>query len=365
MASDSLPEQRTELPTERRMGELRKEGALFHSTELEGAIVLFTGFMVLSATWQALFEDLLYVLRRSFTMIGERQSFEMNDLTNGFLRILMLLVPNVLILVVSVGLVAAFTVMLQTNWNRRPQWIKFRWDFLNPLNGLKRIISINGAVNFGKALLKLCFILPIGYFALKALAPDMVRLVHMSMRDVLNLTGSALTSVFWKILYVFIGLAIFDWVWGKFQWLKQNKMTKDEVKDERKAVEGDETTKRKMIAKGMQRLASRLKKSVPAADVVVTNPTHYAIALKYDRNRNAAPIVVAKGADFIAQKIKEIARENGIPVLERKPLARALYASTEVGAEIPRDLFRAVAEVLAYVYKLKHGGRSASTQSGR
>jgi flagellar biosynthetic protein FlhB len=112
--------------------------------------------------------------------------------------------------------------------------------------------------------------------------------------------------------------------------------------------------RRKIISKGMARLAQKLKKSVPTADVVVTNPTHYAIALKYDRNRYAAPIVVAKGTDFIAQRIREIAKESGVPVLERKALARALYASTEVGSEVPRDLFKAVAEVLAYVYRLKN-----------
>jgi flagellar biosynthetic protein FlhB len=115
--------------------------------------------------------------------------------------------------------------------------------------------------------------------------------------------------------------------------------------------------RRKIIAKGMQRLAQRLKKTVPKADVIVTNPTHFAVALRYDRENSAAPIVVAKGADFMAFRIREIAQEHGIPILERKALARALYASTEVGREIPRDLFKAVAEVLAYVYRLK--GKSA------
>jgi flagellar biosynthetic protein FlhB len=218
-------------------------------------------------------------------------------------------------------------------------------------------------MNVLKALAKMALVLPIGYFALRGFLPEMVRLIHMSLTDVLALTGAALTKVFWKIMYVLFAIAAVDVVWGRFQWLKRNKMTKDEVKDERKSVEGDESMRRKIIAKGQQRLANKLKSSVPKADVVVTNPTHYAIALKYDRENYAAPIVVAKGTDFMAQRIREIAAEHKIPVLERKALARALYASTEVGSEIPRELFRAVAEVLAYVYRLKRP--RTQNQAGR
>jgi flagellar biosynthetic protein FlhB len=184
----------------------------------------------------------------------------------------------------------------------------------------------------------------------------------MSLYDVLATTGAALQSVFWKVLYILIAVAVLDTAWGHFQWLRKNKMTKDEVKDERKSVEGDESMRRKMIAKGQQRLANKLKSSVPKADVIITNPTHYAIALKYDRDKFAAPIVVAKGTDFMAQRIREIAKEHGIPIVERKALARALYASTEVGSEIPRELFRAVAEVLAYVFRRRRGGAAVARQ---
>jgi flagellar biosynthetic protein FlhB len=276
------------------------------------------------------------------------------ELRNGFIALIRLLAPNIFIITIAIASVASLAVMLQTNWNRREKWFRLRWDFLNPITGVRRIVSIAGFVNVLKAIAKLALVLPVAYYALQSFAPQMVRLVHMSISDVFTVTGLALQSVFWKMMYIFIALAIFDVAWGKFQWLKRNKMTKEEVKDERKAIEGDEAMRRKIISKGMARLAQKLKKSVPTADVVVTNPTHYAVALKYDRNRFAAPIVVAKGTDFIAQRIREIAKESGIPVLERKALARALFASTEVGSEIPRDLFKAVAEVLAYVYRLKN-----------
>lgn len=362
MSSESLPEQKTEMPTDRRISELRKQGSVYQSIDIVHVLVLTSGFLALNLSWNLLYNDMRYVFTKSFTMIGERPSFELNDLTSGFIRLILLVLPDLLIITGLVSFVAVLAVMLQTNWNKRDKWIKLRWDFVNPLKGLQRIFSIAGVANTVKAVVKLAVVLPIGYWALEGFAPMMVRLVHSSVRDVLSLTGSAVTTVFWKIMYIFVALAVVDWVWGKFQWLKKNKMTKEEVKEERKSIEGDEAMRRKMISKGMARIAQKLKKSVPEADVIVTNPTHYAVALKYDRSNHSAPIVVAKGTDFIAQRIREIAKEHNIPILERKALARALYASTEVGSEIPRDLFKAVAEVLAFVYRLKRP-RSRGTAS--
>lgn len=363
MAKESLPEQRTELPTERRIAELRRTGAVFHSIDLEQLLVLVTGFIAVSLLWNVLYRDMKYILVRSFLMIGEQPSMQTEDLITGFLRLVLLLGPDLLLITGCVAGVAILAVMLQTDWNKREKWISLRWDFINPVKGLKRIFSIMGLMNLFKAILKLVLVLPIGYWALQGFAPKMVQLIHMSITDVLNLTGAAVGSVFWKIMYTLGALTLGDIAWGKYQWLRQNKMTKEEVKDERKAVEGDETMRRKMIAKGMARLVQKLKTTVPKADVIITNPTHYAVAIKYDRDKFAAPVVVAKGTDFIAQRIREIATEHNIPILERKALARALYASTEVGSEIPRDLFRAVAEVLAYVFRQKRGQQPAKVQS--
>jgi len=362
MAQESLPEQRTELPTERRLSEIRKEGAIFHSSDLEHVFVLVAGFLAVSYAWNLMFRDLRHAMVRSFQMIGDRRELQVNDLIEGFLRLVLLILPDILIVTGCVGLIASLSVLLQTKWNRRDKWIKFRWDFINPIKGLQRIISVYGVMNLFKAILKMALVLPIGYWALRGFAPELTRLVHMSMYDVLATTGAAMKSVFWKIIYVLLAIAGIDIMWGRYQWFRKNKMTKDEVKDERKAVEGDETMRRKMIAKGQQRLMNKLKSTVPKADVIVTNPTHYAVALKYDRNNFAAPIVVAKGTDFMAQRIREIAKEHGIPIVERKALARALYSSTEIGSEIPRELFRAVAEVLAYVYRLKRGSVRAGTR---
>lgn len=362
MSKDSLPEQRTEMPTERRLEEIRKEGAIFHSTDLSHVFVLMAGFLALTYSWNLIFTDMRVLMVKTFRLIANTEPINPNDLIDGFLKLSLLVVPDLLIITGSVALIACLSVLLQTRWNKREKWIKFRWDLLNPIAGIKRVFSIHGLTNLLKAIVKLALVLPIGYWALKGFAPDMVRLVNMSLQDVLATTGGAARSVFWKVLYALIAVAMLDTAWGRFQWLRKNKMTKEEVKEERKSVEGDESMRRKMIAKGQQRLVNKLKSSVPKADVIITNPTHYAIALKYDREKFAAPIVVAKGTDFMAQRIREIAKENGIPIVERKALARALYASTEVGSEIPRDLFRAVAEVLAYVFKRRRGAAAAARQ---
>lgn len=365
MAEYSLPEQRTELPTDRRISKLREDGNLHVSTDLVQLLSMTTGFMVLGLLWSSFYADLRTVSVQAYRAIAVTEPLTINDLHRGFISLVMLIGPHIAILVGAVATAACFATMLQTKWNRRSKWIKFRWNLLDPIGGIKRIFSVNGAMNTLKALVKLSLILPIGYMGLKGYAPEMVQLTHRGLGQVAAFTWDACFSLLWKILYVLIPLGVFDFVWGRHQWFKNVKMTKDEVKDEQKSVEGDEATRRKIVAKGLQRVMQRIMQSVPKADVIVTNPTHYSVALQYDRSSMGAPRVVAKGKGFLALRIREIAKEHNIPILERKMLARGLYASCEVGSEIPRDLFKAVAEVLAYVYRLKNRYRPASSQSAR
>ncbi|MCB0310595.1 MAG: EscU/YscU/HrcU family type III secretion system export apparatus switch protein [Bdellovibrionales bacterium] len=361
MSEHSTPEQRTEMPTARRMSMLRRQGTLHLSQEVVVVASLFTSFMMIYLLWSGILDSMKLVLIRSFKAIANPERLSMGDLTSGFYKVLLIAAPRVFLIVLVVAVVVTLATMLQTNWNIREKKIKFRWDLLKPMQGLKRIVSIQGLVSTAKALLKLCLILPIGFFALKAYAPKMVGLIHTDIPFLMGFAGSAIWHLFWKILYVLIALAIFDYFWSRYQWLRQNKMTKDEVKDEKKSIEGDEETRRRIMWKGINRVIQRIKTGVRQADVVITNPTHYAIALKYDRESMSAPTVVAKGRGHMAQRIKKIAKEYGIPCVERKPLARALYASVEVGSEIPYQLFKAVAEVLAYVYRLR-GPHARNTQ---
>lgn len=366
MAEYSVPEERTELPTDRRMGQLRGEGAIFSSHEVTQALTLFTGFYGLRFLWPILLNDFKMLFRIIFQAISHTEPITSQKVLSGFIFVLVVFGPPLLAFMVCIAAVATASIMLQTKWNVKSKWFKFNMSFLNPIGGIKKIFSIHGFVNVLKAILKLCLILPIGYFALKAEAGKMVQLLHTSIFEIFLFTGDVMRRLFWKFMYILIVIAIFDYVWGKFQWLKQNKMTKDEVKDERKSTEGDETTRRKIISKGMSRIAQRLRQTVPKADVIITNPTHYSVALQYDRGTMKAPTVIAKGAGYMALRIRELAKESGIPILERKPLARALYASVEVGREIPYELYKAVAEVLAYVYRLKNpwGNQKPVTEGG-
>lgn len=354
MSEHSTPDERTEMPTGRRMEQLRKEGQMHLSTEVVTVLSLATGFLILTLIWRWLLDDVKSCIQESFKMIADNEPFTQKFIYDLTMDLLYKFAPDLIIITLSIALISSLAVMLQTNWCVKAKKVEFKFTTLNPINGVKRIISIQGVVNTLKAILKLILILPIGFFALKNFAPYMIGLIHVTVEEVLEFTGMAIMDVFWKVMYVLIALAIFDFFWTKYQWLRQNKMTKEEVKDERKAVEGDEATKKKIQAKGLSRIMQRIRDSVPQADVVITNPTHYAIALKYDRDEMRAPQVVAKGKGFLAQRIKELARNSNVPILERKALARALYNSTEVGTEIPHELFKAVAEVLAYVYRLKN-----------
>ena len=363
MAADTDDSEKTEDPTQHRMTELRKEGSIHVSIEVARVATLLVGFGMLYFTWRYLLRGMKQILVSCFTQISiVREEFGYNALK----EILILIIKEVGIVLgivfITIGIVACLSVMLQTKWNVKQGLIKFRFSQLNPIEGIKRLFSAQAAMRLITGILKLAIILPIGYFALVSYAPAMFNLIHLNTTAVLAFTGSAMMDIFWKVFYVLLALAIWDFFWTKQQWLKKNRMTKHELKDEHRSIEGDEKTKMQIRKKGLRRIQQRIAQSVPQADVVITNPTHYAIALKYDRETMAAPKVIAKGRGFMALRIREIASKARVPVLERKPLARALYASTEVGTEIPRELFKAVAEVLSYVYRLKnpYGYRQAA-----
>jgi len=350
--------EKTEDPTEKRIEELRKEGAVHVSQELAKVASLFVGFLTLCGLCSSLFKALKTIMVKTYgsiKMVNEPLEIE------AILQVLSMIVKElwwIMALILITGAVTGCMVtFIQSKFNLKEGVIKFKISYLNPINGIHRIFSMHSVMNLIVGVLKIAIMLPIGYFALVKFAPNMISLMHLSVNAELKFLGMAMLDIFWKILYIMIVLAIWDFIWTKKQWLKKNRMTKSEVKDERKSLEGDENTKRKIKQKGLSRIMQRIAQSVPQADVVVTNPTHYAVALKYDKKTMSAPTVVAKGRGFMALRIRELARKSGVPVLERKPLARALYASVEVGREIPRELFRAVAEVLSYVYKLRNPHR--------
>lgn len=353
MAETSTPEERTEMPTEKRWEKIRNEPALPLSMELNQVIVLVVSFLTLTAVASSMWNATLSVMKLAFGQIASRDELNMNMLEKFFIEAILAYLPSVGILIVITALTAIIVTILQTGANVREKWVKLRWDFLNPVQGLMRIFSLKGFVSTLKAVFKLSLLMPVGFWALWKLVPGSISLISLDIPHILMFMGRGVDDVFWTLFKILIPLAIFDYVYTRYMFFRENKMTKEEVKDERKSMEGDEATKRKIRAKGLDRAWQRIAVAVPQADVVIINPTHYAVALKYDRSTMAAPKVVAKGKGHLALRIREIARESGVPMVQRRMLVRSLYYSVKVGSSIPFELFRAVAEVLAYVYRIK------------
>jgi flagellar biosynthetic protein FlhB len=301
-----------------------------------------------------LWEDLKLITSAAFTT---RYTFEepitVGAIQTHYLSLVGLLLPDLMIIWVVTAFFGAGAMAAQTKFLFSTKLLKPKWSNINPVSGLKRLFSMRNMVNVIKAVAKLAIICPIAYFAFFDLFPEFLRLMDIPITDLLPFTAKACNYIFWKIIFLLLILAILDYLYNFWEWKQNIKMSKTEVKEESKATEGDMKTKNRIKAIGMQRLRQLMIQSVPEADVVVTNPTHIAVALKYDLKSGGAPKVVAKGKAHLAENIKKIAREHKIPVIERKPLARALYKAVEVGQEIPYEFYKAVAELLAYVYRIK------------
>ena len=244
--------------------------------------------------------------------------------------------------------------IVQVGWKVSTKPMKPELSKLNPLNGFKRIFSKDSLFELVKSILKIVIIIYIAYTSIKDNANDLFALYDLGLNQAVALVGTLIikTGIKISIVYLVIGLA--DFIYQKHKFNEDMKMTKQEVKDEYKNTEGDPQIKGRQRRKMQEVSQKRMMQDVPKADVVITNPTHFAVALKYEAKVSSAPVVLAKGEDYLAQKIKEVARENKIEIVENKPLARMLYHNVDVGAEIPPELYQAVAEVLAAVYKAKN-----------
>lgn len=356
--------EKTEQPTPRRQNEARRDGMVGQSTELSQVLGIIAAFIAIQHVSPYLWNSLLIILRSALTSRYFTEPLTAQALHEQFIALLFLLVPQLLLILVIAAFFGAGTTAIQTKFLWSPKLFRPKFSQLNPVQGMKRIFSLNNAVNLLKSLAKLAIIAPIAYTSFFDLFPQLLALIDVPVTELLPITADMASTVFWKIIPLLFIVAVVDVIWQKTRTKKRLMMSKQEVKDERKATEGDETMRRRILAIGFQRLRQKMLQAVKTADVVVTNPTHYAVALKYDPELGGAPRVVAKGKNHLAARIREIAKANGVPVVERKPLARALYSAVEVGQEIPYELFKAVAELLAYVYRIKGRrplSRSAST----
>ena len=262
------------------------------------------------------------------------------------LRLLIILLPILLI-----GFAVAFiSDLFQVKWRPTTKPLQPKFSKLNPLNGFKKIFSAQSLVELVKSIAKILLIALVSYSYIKDKGALLYALYDMSMMQAVNLIGETVIDLGIRISAIYMIIAGADFMYQKYKFKNDMKMTKQEVKEEYKNAEGDPEIKGKIKARMREASQRRMMQAIPQADVVITNPTHYAVAIQYDTEVAPAPIVVAKGSDYLAQKIKEIARENNIEIVEDKPLARMLYANVDVDKQIPPELYQAVAEVLAMVY---------------
>ncbi len=246
--------------------------------------------------------------------------------------------------------------ILQVGWKVTGKPLKPKLDKFNPINGMKRIVSKDSIFELVKSIIKIALIIYVAYTAIRGDADKIFVLYDMPLNQALAFCGSVIINAGLKISIVYLVVGFADFIYQKFRFKEDMKMTKQEVKDEYKNTEGNPEIKGRQRQRMREASRQRMMQDVPKADVVITNPTHLAVAIKYDAEKAKAPVVLAKGEDYLAQKIREKAKENGIEIVENKPLARMLYANVEIGEEIPPELYQAVAEILAMVYNMKNKG---------
>lgn len=356
-AKDGPGGEKTEAATAKKIDDARKDGQVAKSKEISNGISLLTFFLTLKLFIPFVGEKLLENFDIIFSRINDvagNGNFNLNIirfiLNEMILRIVIILLPFF-----GIGLITAFVVELfQVKWKITSKPLEPKLDKMDPIKGFKRIFSMKSIVELIKSVAIIAVMVWIVFNTLEEHIMTLYSLYHISLFSAISYIGELVLDLGMSISIAmcFIGLA--DYIYQKMKFKKDLMMSKQEIKDEFKNSEGDPQVKGQIKRRMQQASQRRMMQSIPQADVVITNPTHYAIAIKYDTMSGSAPIVLAKGQDFLAAKIKEAAKENKIEIVENKPLARMLYANVEIGEEIPTELYQAVAEVLAHVYGLKN-----------
>ena len=358
-AKDGEGGEKTEPATAKKLRDAREEGKVAKSKELTAAFDLIVLFLVLKIFISFVAERLIGSFTYAYNLIPDFVEINAKDvsgqavgtlITNVLLQILIICVPFFIFGLAITLLVSIY----QVGWKVTTKPLKPKLDKFNPINGFKRIFSKESLFELLKSILKIALIIYIAYTSIKDEADNLFILYEIPLKQAVLLVGEVVLNAGLKISIAYLIIGIADYIYQKYKFSEDMKMTKQEVKDEFKNTEGNPEIKGRQRQKMREVSQRRMMQDVPKADVVITNPTHYAVAVQYDAEKAKAPIVLAKGEDFLAQKIKEVAKENHVEIVENKPLARMLYANVDVGQEIPPELYQAVAEVLAMVYNMKN-----------
>ena len=348
--------EKTEEPTAKKKSDARNKGQVAKSQELNAAFILFVGFWAMKVMGDSIYREVAAYTAYIFGNINT--TVDVETVMRLFLDIGGVLLKTSFPVMIAIMVIGLAVNIAQVGWHFTTQPLGFDITKLNPINGFGRILSKRSLVELLKSVFKILIIGLFIYENIKDELLQMPKLLYVDLSVSMAKVADIIFLMAFKICAVFFALAIIDYVYQRWAHNEQLKMTKQEVKEEFKQMEGDPQIKGKIKQKQREMAMSRMMREVPKADVIVTNPTHFAVALRYASGMQA-PEVVAKGQDLVALRIKDVAREAGVVIVENKPLARALYASVEIGGTVPPELYKAVAEVLAYVYHLKHSYRFA------
>ncbi len=341
---------KTEEPTEKRRKDAREKGQVGKSQELNTAFVLLMGFFILRILWEYIYGNIAEFTVYIYSNLPESTSIE--TIRELFIEIMILLAKTSFPIMISILIIGLAINLFQVGLVFSTQRLEINLEKLNPINGFGRIFSKRSLVELIKSIFKILIIGSFLYMYLKDQMPFMPYLMYTDLAKSLEEIAKIIFIMVFKVIAIFMIMAVLDYAYQQWQLTQDLKMSKQEVKDEHKQMEGDPKIKGKIRQKQRQMAMMRMMQEVPKADVIITNPTHLAIALMYKQGM-VAPVIIAKGQDLVAERIKQIAREHKITIVENKPLARALYDSVQVGDIVPHELYQAVAEVLAYVYRLK------------
>ncbi len=348
--SETTADQKTEEPTARRLEKALEEGQIAFSSELMGGIVMLAGvfFFLIFGKW--FFDTILATIRQRLTQFSpmiEEQNTLLSALKQSLLEVALAGGAMMMFVVVF----AAFAGTFQTRFNLTFKPLNLDWKKINPASGVKRIFSSRSVTRGLVAIAKSTAIIITTWYLVRAKLTPISRSGALGFEEIIGLGCQLIlaTGLATAVLMVVIGFV--DYIFQRWKQHQELKMSQQEIRDENKDLEGDPLIKARIRRLQNERVRSRMLEAVPQATVVVTNPTHYAVALRYERSENEAPVVVAKGKDALALKIIEVAKQNGVAVVQRKPLARFMYANVEIGQPIPFELYQAIAEILNFIRK--------------
>ncbi|MEK6644977.1 MAG: flagellar biosynthesis protein FlhB [Planctomycetota bacterium] len=349
MANDAG--EKSETATPRRRMEARQKGQVTRSTDLSSAVMLLGAMLCLRWFGPGLMHSMLDSMKRYLTVEGPFAASRI-DVVPILISVAMGVLSAAGPILVGVMILGALSNFMQVGFLFSTEPLELNLGKLNPISGFARLFSTRTIVQLVMNLLKLMLVCAVAYFTIKGRMGQVVLAMDVGGWQQVALLSTVLYEVGVKLALILLLIGLVDYSWQRWKHEQELKMTKEEVKEEMRRMEGDPLIKQRRRKMQFVALMQQIRKSVPQADVVVTNPTEFAVAIEYNEKEMGAPRVVAKGQDYIAQKIREIAIAHGVPIVERKPLAQALFKTVEVGQEVPEDLYKAIAEVLAYVYEL-------------